>query len=137
MLTDPTAPHLSFYDKQSKPRIKLALDIDGTPELLLGDKKRAYAHLYLELNGNAWLEMVGMKSRAYGGKELKRGSSIWMFAGYDPFLKLFNSGNVRGRPALVNGSMAEVFVNIFREVDGQWNHLHLLLFGSASHDIII
>ncbi len=95
VLTDPTAPHLSFYDKQSKPRIKLALDIDGTPELLLGDKKRAYAHLYLELNGNAWLEMVGMKSRAYGGKELKQGSSIWMFAGYDPFLKLFNSGNVR------------------------------------------
>jgi len=132
VLTHPLAPHLSFYDKQSKPRIKLALDIDGTPELLLGDKKRAYAHLYLELNGNAWLEMVGMKSRAYGGKELKQDSSIWMLAGHDPLLKLFKSATKprvqlsgRGDGLLEvwgeHGGFLEVNPSSLRIKDRNWN----------------
>ena len=130
VLTHPLAPHLSFYDKQSKPRIKLALDIDGTPELLLGDKKRAYAHLYLKRQGYVWLEMVGMKSRAYGGKELKEDSSIWMSAGYDPFMTFFNSGRGRmklgGRDGTVHvfgeiGGGVEINPSSLRILDRSWN----------------
>jgi len=110
---DHTVAHLSFYDKQSKPRIKLALDRDGTPELLLGDKKRGHAHLYLKRQGYVWLEMVGMKSRAYGGKELKEDSSIWMSAGYDPFMTFFNSGRGRMKLGGRDGT-----VHVFGEIGG-------------------